>query len=59
EFDGFTYPEKFLCLSTETELADHIENLAFTLFKPMSTSNQTVFKGWQAAITIIIQPDIN
>lgn len=29
EFDGFTYPEKFLCLSTETELADHIENLVY------------------------------
>ncbi len=29
EFDGFTYPEKFLCLSTKTELADHIENLVY------------------------------
>jgi 3-(3-hydroxy-phenyl)propionate hydroxylase len=29
EFDGFTYPEHFLCLSTETELADHIPNLAY------------------------------
>ncbi len=29
EFSGFTYPEKFLCLSTETELADHIPNLAY------------------------------
>lgn len=29
EFDGFTYPEKFLCLSTETELSDHIENLVY------------------------------
>ncbi|MEP5938202.1 MAG: NAD(P)/FAD-dependent oxidoreductase [Erythrobacter sp.] len=29
EFDGFTYPEKFLCLTTKVELADHIENLAF------------------------------
>ncbi len=28
EFDGFTYPEKFLCLTTETELADHLRNLA-------------------------------
>jgi len=28
EFDGFTYPEKFLCLTTDTELADHLENLA-------------------------------
>jgi 3-(3-hydroxy-phenyl)propionate hydroxylase len=28
EFDGFTYPEKFLCLTTETELADHLHNLA-------------------------------
>ena len=28
EFEGFTYPERFLCLSTKTELADHIENLA-------------------------------
>jgi 3-(3-hydroxy-phenyl)propionate hydroxylase len=28
EFDGFTYPEKFLCLTTETELADHLPNLA-------------------------------
>ncbi|MEO0575569.1 MAG: NAD(P)/FAD-dependent oxidoreductase [Pseudomonadota bacterium] len=29
EFEGFTYPEKFLCLSTETELSDHIENLVY------------------------------
>ena len=29
EFDGFTYPEKFLCLSTETELRDHLPNLAY------------------------------
>lgn len=29
EFDGFTYPEKFLCLSTKTELQDHIENLCY------------------------------
>ncbi len=28
EFDGFTYPEKFLCLTTDTELADHLTNLA-------------------------------
>ena len=28
EFDGFTYPERFLCLSTDTELADHLPNLA-------------------------------
>ena len=28
EFDGFTYPEKFLCLTTKTELADHLANLA-------------------------------
>lgn len=29
EFEGFTYPEKFLCLSTKRELADDIENLAY------------------------------
>lgn len=29
EFEGFTYPEKFLCLSTKTELADHIPDLAY------------------------------
>lgn len=29
EFDGFTYPEKFLCLSTDTELADYLPNLAY------------------------------
>ncbi|MEM7703958.1 MAG: NAD(P)/FAD-dependent oxidoreductase [Pseudomonadota bacterium] len=29
EFSGFTYPEKFLCLSTKLELADHFENLAY------------------------------
>ena len=29
EFDGFTYPERFLCLSTEYELADHLPNLAY------------------------------
>ncbi len=28
QFDGFTYPEKFLCLSTETELCDYLPNLA-------------------------------
>ena len=28
EFDGFTYPEKFLCLTTDTELAKRLENLA-------------------------------
>ena len=27
-FDGFTYPEKFLCLSTETELGNYLPNLA-------------------------------
>ncbi|WP_310017004.1 NAD(P)/FAD-dependent oxidoreductase [Croceicoccus sp. BE223] len=29
EFDGFTYPERFLCLSTREELADHLPNLAY------------------------------
>ncbi len=29
EFDGFTYPERFLCLSTEYELADKLPNLAY------------------------------
>ena len=29
DFDGFTYPEKFLCLSTDTELADYLPNLAY------------------------------
>ena len=29
EFDGFTYPEKFLCLSTKRELSDDIENLVY------------------------------
>lgn len=28
EFEGFTYPEKFLCVSTRIELADHLPNLA-------------------------------
>ncbi len=28
-FDGFTYPERFLCLSTELELADHLPGLAY------------------------------
>lgn len=28
-FSGFTYPEKFLCLSTKTELAEHIGGLAY------------------------------
>jgi 3-(3-hydroxy-phenyl)propionate hydroxylase len=29
EFEGFTYPEKFLTLSTKLELKDHIDNLAY------------------------------
>ena len=29
KFDGFTYPEKFLCLSTTEELSDYIENLVY------------------------------
>lgn len=29
EFDGFTYPERFLTLSTTLELADHLPNLAY------------------------------
>jgi 3-(3-hydroxy-phenyl)propionate hydroxylase len=29
EFDGFTYPEKFLCLSTDTPLEQHLPNLAY------------------------------
>ena len=28
EFDGFTYPEKFLCLTTDTDLAERLDNLA-------------------------------
>lgn len=28
EFDGFTYPERFLTLSTETELSDFLPNLS-------------------------------
>lgn len=28
EFDGFTYPERFLCLSTSEPLEDHLPNLA-------------------------------
>lgn len=29
QFEGFTYPEKFLTLSTKLELKDYIENLAY------------------------------
>ncbi|OYU14092.1 MAG: monooxygenase [Alphaproteobacteria bacterium PA4] len=29
EFDGFTYPEKFLCLSTTLPLEQHFERLAY------------------------------
>ncbi|MBH0113319.1 FAD-dependent monooxygenase [Novosphingobium sp. YJ-S2-02] len=29
EFDGFTYPERFLTLSTEVELADYLPNLCY------------------------------
>lgn len=29
EFDGFTYPEKFFCLSTDTDLSDYLPNLAY------------------------------
>lgn len=29
EFDGFTYPEKFLTLSTKLELRDHINGLSY------------------------------
>ena len=29
EFSGFTYPEKFLCLSTRLELKDYIDNLCY------------------------------
>ncbi|BDW81479.1 pentachlorophenol monooxygenase [Erythrobacter sp. Dej080120_24] len=29
EFDGFTYPEKFLCLTTEEPLQDHIKGLCY------------------------------
>ena len=28
EFDGFTYPERFLCLSTKAPLEEHLPNLA-------------------------------
>jgi len=28
-FDGFTYPERFLCLSTKLPLEDYFENLAY------------------------------
>ena len=28
EFDGFTYPEKFLCFTTHEPLEEHIENLS-------------------------------
>lgn len=29
EFDGFTYPERFLCLSTDEDLTSHLKNLAY------------------------------
>ncbi len=29
EFEGFTYPEKFLCLSTKVELDQHFEGLSY------------------------------
>lgn len=29
DFAGFTYPEKFLCLSTELDLAEHIDGLCY------------------------------
>ncbi len=32
QFDGFTYPEKFLTLSTKLELGDHIKNLAYVSY---------------------------
>ncbi|MFK7828805.1 MAG: FAD-dependent oxidoreductase [Congregibacter sp.] len=28
KFEGFTYPEKFVCLSTEIDLSEHLPNLA-------------------------------
>eukprot|EP00903_Cladosiphon_okamuranus_P004329 g4327.t1 len=32
EFEGFTYPEKFLTLSTKLELRDYIDNLAYVSY---------------------------
>jgi len=32
EFEGFTYPERFLTLSTTVELADYIDNLALVSY---------------------------
>ncbi|MBU2980045.1 NAD(P)/FAD-dependent oxidoreductase [Alteromonas sp. C1M14] len=32
EFEGFTYPEKFLTLSTKVELKDYIDNLAYVSY---------------------------
>lgn len=32
QFEGFTYPEKFLTLSTKLELRDHIDNLAYVSY---------------------------
>ena len=29
EFEGFTYPEKFLCLSTKVDMKEHFENLSY------------------------------
>ena len=29
EFDGFTYPERFLCLSTDEDLTKYLDNLAY------------------------------
>jgi 3-(3-hydroxy-phenyl)propionate hydroxylase len=29
EFDGFTYPERFLCLSTAFDIGEHLPNLAW------------------------------
>jgi 3-(3-hydroxy-phenyl)propionate hydroxylase len=29
EFEGFTYPEKFLCLSTQVDMKEHFENLSY------------------------------
>ena len=29
EFEGFTYPEKFLCVSTKHELRDHFKDLSY------------------------------
>jgi 3-(3-hydroxy-phenyl)propionate hydroxylase len=55
EFSGFTYPEKFLTLSTRTRIEDHLENLCYVNYVSDPTDWYVLLRvptSWRVLVSI-------